>query len=187
MFDEIEFDDILLSVLGRQVVRPMPHITLGDSVSREMGDMDGFSHCGDRNFELIGASPSYYSGKDDLAEMQFQTSKFDDVGRFTLEIKVSLAFYPEISQSKTFTLTIDPCKVSSFTGIALPSSALTYNLGQGELAGFEYRFSQMNACSYSESIQVLDSPAFMVHDKEKANFLINTDQVSDVGDYLVTV
>lgn len=38
--------------------------------------------------------------------------------------------YPEVRQSKTFMVTISPCKITSFEGIVVPSK-LTFEIGSG--------------------------------------------------------
>ena len=52
---------------------------------------------------------------------------------------------------------------------------------------FGYIFSQMNSCSYSETITIDKSLSFITHNKNTKDFTILTAGKSHVGVYQVTV
>jgi hypothetical protein len=60
-------------------------------------------------------------------QIRLYTANSDTVGTHTATVTVSLASYPSISQTATFTITIDKCKLTSFTLSAL--SAQSYTIG----------------------------------------------------------
>jgi hypothetical protein len=60
-------------------------------------------------------------------KIQLYTANSNTVGTHTATVRVSLASYPTISRTASFTITIDKCELTSFTMSALSSQS--YNIG----------------------------------------------------------
>ena len=81
---------------------------------------------------------------------------------------------------------VNPCQINSFEGTFTPQAGL-YEVGADSLKSFSYEFTQINECGYTESYEVLDLPSFVTHNTVTKDFSVQTNELTDVGSYTITV
>ena len=101
---------------------------------------------------------------------------------------MKLREYPTAEPRKiTFTVTVEPCKISLFTGQASPSE-LSYAVGSASMTTFALSFTQEAACGYSESVQILtDLPDFITFNEADNDFTIVTNDIVNAGSHTIQI
>ena len=84
-----------------------------DSVSQSYGNLDGFTYCGPREFQITTEPSSIYSNFLNL-DSTFDTFTYgsnlqSDVGVYDLKMRVYLLNYPDVELEKTFKVEIIWC------------------------------------------------------------------------------
>ena len=105
------------SALGVPRTQTLPAVT--DSVSKVAGNKNGFNYCGSREYSVTAATPSNYvnvlsldKGTNAFTLGLPQTTQ-QYVGVYTIEIMLKLTEYPTIIATKTFTVQVTDCVVTS--------------------------------------------------------------------------
>ena len=157
-----------------------------DTLSRQSGNQDGLTHCGQRAFRFIDALavPSFVTL--DAETLTIAPVEQTDVGRVTIEIEVSLRDLPEVYERATLTIVVNPCQVASIAG-SLSNTLLAYSLYTPAATGAAYTFTQSNDCGYTPTIEVTGLPAFAVHNTEAQDFTVESSDPLDEGSYTVVV
>ena len=113
-----------------------------DSISRKSGNLDGFSHCGQRAFRIIDDSlvKSFITLDSEAQTLSIVPTNLSEVGRWEIEIEVSLVRDPLIKEVTTVTITVNPCQVTEFVG-AILDVPIVYPLHAPAVIGGLYSFT----------------------------------------------
>ena len=82
-----------------------------------------------------------------------------DIGSHQVQLKISLAEYPEVSIIKEFTVTVDPCQVSEIQILSGPSD-VNYEIKTAKTKLGTLSTSQ-GSCSYDVTYTVFDTVSFL--------------------------
>lgn len=110
VLDDFQIEDVFLSVKGLKVSRDLP-LQVPDSVSKQFGNSDGVSFCGERTFTI--QQFFFYGGfltvNENVDQMEFATETPSDSGQYTIEVTVELTETQSVTKSSSFVVTINPC------------------------------------------------------------------------------
>ena len=119
--------------------------------------------------------------------MKFAASSNDLIGVYTIIVTISMADYPAITSQASFTVTINPCQVTSFTA-SITQAPTSYSIGTPASVGGLYTFTQEPAgCSYPQSLTLSDLPPFITHLEDQSQFSTFTDDHLNEGTYTVII
>lgn len=82
-----------------------------------------------------------------------------DVGSHLVQLKISLAEYPEVSIIKEFTVTVDPCQVSEIEILSGPSD-VSYEI-KTPIAKLGTFSTSQGSCNYDVTYTVFDTVSFL--------------------------
>jgi hypothetical protein len=91
-----------------QAVQTLPLVM--DSTSKEQGNQDGYSNCGDRIFELVTPF-EFLQINQQTRELTLTTESNDLVGSYGVTIQASLVDLPDKVSQANFNVVIEPCQV----------------------------------------------------------------------------
>ena len=113
------------SVFGASSTQTL--LAVQDSVSKVVGNFDGFTHCGAREY-FISTTPSTNYDKvlsldtsTNLLTLGLPATALIDVNSYAIEITMRLVNYPTIIKTATFTATVTSCVVTSLAKTAVSS------------------------------------------------------------------
>ena len=109
-----------------------------------MGDQDGLSFCGGRNYKVVDWSSQFSAGTTltinaETDTLVLESTSDADVGKFDVEVEISLKEYPQVKSRATISVVIDPCQVVSFDG-SISEVPLSYSVNTDATAGGIYSF-----------------------------------------------
>ena len=87
------------------------------------GTLNGFDHCGDRDYDITTTPSSYYANFLDLdpssevLTLGLPATAQIDGGTYTIEITMWLVDYPTITTTATFTAYVTDCVVTAMTTV----------------------------------------------------------------------
>ena len=58
--DDFTVQDMTASVLGPVITQDLSSLVPADQISRELGTLDGYTYCGERQFRIVGTQHSAY-------------------------------------------------------------------------------------------------------------------------------
>jgi hypothetical protein len=167
-------------------------LTPQDTASRDYGpDKDGHTFCGPKTIsipqEQLDALGPAVTWDPDTGTLTFQTDDHSLIGEFPLDITVSLDNYPEVSETASIIVDVEPCEISSFEA-GSDISSLDYIIGQEEITYDQgFTFTQTNNCVYPETIDVTGLPPFVTYNDADRSFVVDTDAFEDADTYPITV
>ena len=155
-----------------------------DRASMKYGSKDGLAFCGERVYEVMDLE-AQHSTYLDFNERTISAKSTDDgdIGKYEIQVKVSLANYPDVSTTTIFTLIINPCVFEALTVTAGPSDA-EYNIRSGIKSLGPILVSQ-DLCNYPISYEVLGDETFVTIDTGEVK-IINNDIKLD-GDFQIVL
>ena len=120
-------DDFIVDPMAKSVKSGLDTQTIidpTDLVSRTYGNLDGYSYCGPRNFEIATLPTTTYSAflsfDDATNTYTFGTNDQADVGVYDLDMRAYLVNYPNVELVKTFRVEIIWCQVTDLDLTPLP-------------------------------------------------------------------
>ena len=113
-----------------------------DTVSRQKGNLDGVSHCGQRAFRIVDDSlvKSFITVDSEAQTLSIAPTHTSDVGLWMIEVEVSLLGDPLIKEITTVTVIVNPCQVAELVGTIM-DSAIVYPLHTPAMIGGLYSFT----------------------------------------------
>lgn len=120
-------------------------------------------YCGDHQTTLISASKTWLTVYSTANSFRVESTSISDVGA-VVQYKVCLVRYPTIcTATKSFTVTINPCEVTSITATNAASytgQTLTLQIGGSSYTESFPTYTQSPACGYAiENYFILESSA----------------------------
>ena len=114
-----------------------------DTVSRQKGNLDGVSHCGQRAFQIVDDSlvKSFITLDSEAQTLSIAPTHTSEVGQWEIEIEVSLVGDPLVIESTTVTVTVNPCQVTELVG-AILEVPIVYPLHTPAMMGGLYSLIQ---------------------------------------------
>jgi len=125
VFEGFTLNSMTHSVFGASSTQTLPAVK--DSVSKVVGNFDGFTHCGAREFFISTTPPTYYDRvlsldtSTNVLTLGLPATDLTDVKSYAIEITIRLANYPTITKTATFTATVTSCVVTSLAKTAVSS------------------------------------------------------------------
>ena len=109
-------------MLGPAVLQDLSALAPTDSVSLELGNKDGLTFCGDREFKIISTGHENYLSYNSISQTLTLLSVDDaDIGtNIEITIESYLADYETVTSTDTFFVTIGACFVTSLTAVSTP-------------------------------------------------------------------
>ena len=161
-----------------------------DSASSKHGNKDGSSFCGERGFEILNLAEveSFISLPEFHDVVTLQSTSKADIGRYEVSIRIYLINSPDIGRIETFTATVNPCLVESFTTVETIGS-FTYEVGIGRVTTSPFRFAvDPAACDIQQEVRVTGNPAYMLLDLDRSVLVVeNDDEKTLETSYTVTI
>ena len=117
------------------------------------------------------------------------------IGKYTVTIRSEISIpddytkttYTTMFVEYDFDILIEPCLVNSYTDTTT-ISVISYNVGEPELTGGDYKFDEDPTCNYPETVTISNLPDFVIHSEENSNFVIPKNHDLDIiGGYTVTI
>ena len=157
-----------------------------DTVSRQKGNLDGVSHCGQRAFRIVDDSlvKSFITLDSEAQTLSIAPTHLNDVGQWMFDIEVSLMGDPLVTESTTVTITVNPCQVTELVGTIM-DSPITYPLYTPAMIGGLYSFTQSKECGYIPLIEVIDLPSFITHNELDQSFSVESSIPADENTYTI--
>ena len=119
---ETEFEEFALADMT-YLVQTLPETqTLGDvidSVSRRLGNQDGLTYCGPRLYSFTPSLTSLPFITFSNGDIVLQTDDASLISEYDFTVKISLELYPEVERQTTFHVSVQICKVTALTPVAL--------------------------------------------------------------------
>jgi hypothetical protein len=167
-------------------------VTASDSVSSQSSE----NACGGYHYSIssvINTASAALSATeltiDSTGQIRLYTANSDTVGTHTATVTVSLVSDPSISQTATFTITIEKCKFTSFT--MSPLSAHSYTIGDSAyvwtIIGSNV-ITQVPACGYSYTLTSSTTSTIVTPTPGSTiSFSVYSRDVANAGSFLVSV
>ena len=159
-----------------------------DSVSRESGNLDGVSHCGQRAFRIVDDSlvKSFITLDSETQTLSIVPTHNSEVGQWEIDIEVSLVGDPLIKEVTTVTVIVNPCQVTELIG-AILEVPIVYPLHTPVMIGALYSFTQTKDCGYVPVIEVIDLPSFVTHNEVDQSFSVESSNPADENTYSISI
>ena len=111
--DDFTIQDMIATVLGPAVQQNIGGKVPQDDISRQRGNQDGFTYCGERKFRIIStATADYLSYSDDLTTLTLLSTKDSEIGeKVPVTIQAYLVDYKSVEKTSTFFVSVRSCVV----------------------------------------------------------------------------
>lgn len=167
-------------------------------ISRTYNNLDGYTYCGPREFEITNLPTTIYSNflSFDQATNTFTygTNLQSDVGVYNLELRAYLVNYPAVELLKPFTVEIIWCQVTDLDQTPLPiqkydiyTPAIQFSTVDfvqtpdcGYLLEYEIRIKDVLTGTYTPVPAFISQPGFL-------SFDVFTDVPTDIGVYQISI
>ena len=98
---------------------------------------------------------------------------------------ISLVNYPDTTQTSSFTVTVNPCQVTSLTALLL-NVPISYTVRSEATYGADYSFNQEPNCGYPQTLTFISAPPdFMEHLESEQRFSVQTSDPNDEQTYTI--
>ena len=116
--DQFTIDDMSNSVQGTASVVNIKSRYPADTVSKNLGNGDGFAYCGERQFRIVSTCHEDFLSYNDLTQdLTLLSVSNNDIGSITVTIEAFLESYPSVRRSTTLTVEVTECEVLSLQAV----------------------------------------------------------------------
>ena len=159
-----------------------------DTVSRQKGNLDGVSHCGQRAFQIVDDSlvKSFVDLNSEAQTLSIAPTHSSDVGLWMFDIEVSLMGDPLVRKVAKVTVVVNPCQVTELVR-AILEVPIAYPLYTPAMIGGLYSFTQTKDCGYVPVIEVIGLPSFTTHNELDQSFSVESVDPADENTYAISL